>query len=233
VDRVTRKELKRDKFALEVQHGLEYVTGHRRIMLRWGAIGAAVVLLVVVFFFYSRHQAGIRQQAIEGAMRIENATIGAPQTEYVIAYPTDGERNKAAVKTWSEIASKYSGTNEGIVAEYFLGSHAAEDGNIQAAQKHFQTVLDSGNADYGSLAKLAMSQLYAAQGKLADGEKLIKSVIDHPTVLVSKEAATIALAHLIAPTDPGRARKMLEPMRGNERTQVSQQVLRALGDLPK
>ena len=233
MDRVTRKGLKRDKFALEVQHGLEYVTGHRRVMLRWGAIGAAVVLLVVGFFFYRRHEAGVRQQAVEVAMRIETANIGPPANEYVIAYPTEAERNKAALKAWTDLATKYSGTNEGIVAEYFLGGHAAEDGNIQAGQKHFQTVLDSGQMEYGSLAKLALAQLYGTQGKVAQGEKLIQSVIDHPTVLVSKEAAIIALAHLIAPTDPGRARKLLEPLRGSERAQVSQQVLRALSDLPK
>ena len=233
MDRVTRKELKRDKFAIEVQHGLEYVTDHRRIMLRWGAIGAAVVLLIVVFFWYSRHQSGVRQQAIEGAMRIENATIGQPQTEYAIAYPTGAERNKAALKAWSDLASKHSGTNEGVIAEYFLGSHAAEDGNLQAAQKHFQSVVDSGNKEYGSLAKLALAQVYGSQGKVGEGAKLIQSVIDHPTVLVSKEAATIALARLIAPTDPARARKLLEPLRGSERTQVSQQVLRALSELPK
>ncbi len=87
--------------------------------------------------------------------------------------------------------------------------------------------------EYGSLAKLALAQLYGTQGKVAQGEKLIQSVIDHPTVLVSKEAAIIALAHLITPTDPGRARKLLEPLRGSERAQVSQQVLRALSDLPK
>jgi predicted negative regulator of RcsB-dependent stress response len=233
VDRITRKGLKRDKFALEVQHGLEYVTGHRRVMLRWGAIGAAVVLLVVGFFLYRRHEASVRQQAVEVAMRVETATIGPPANEFVIAYPTEAERNKAALKAWTDLATKYSGTNEGIVAEYFLGGHAAEDGNIQAAQKHFQTVVDSGQMDYGSLAKLALAQLYGTQGKVAQGEKLIQSVIDHPTVLVSKEAAIIALAHLIAPTDAGRARKLLEPLRGSERAQVSQQVLRALSELPK
>ena len=67
------------------------------------------------------------------------------------------------------------------------------------------------------MAKLSLAQIYAAQGKQAEGEKLIQSVIDHPTELVSKESATIALARLVAPTDLPRARKMLEPLRGNAR----------------
>ena len=35
-----------------------------------------------------------------------------------------------------------------------------------------------------------------------DGEQLIQSVIDHPTVMVSKDAATLALADLIKTSDP-------------------------------
>jgi lipopolysaccharide biosynthesis regulator YciM len=229
---VTRKGLKRDKFALEVQHGLEYVSGHRKMMVRYGSIGAAVIVLALGFYFYQRHQSTLRQQAVETAMRIENATIGPAQTEYAIAYPTDAERNTAARKAWSDVASRFGGSNEGVVAEYFLGAHAADDGKVQEAQKRFQAVIDSGKTEYVALAKLAMAQLYGSQGKQAEGEKLIQSLIDHPTTLVSKEAATVALAHLVASTDCPRARKMLEPLRNIERSEVSQAVLRAVGDLP-
>jgi lipopolysaccharide biosynthesis regulator YciM len=229
---LTRKGLKRDKFALEVQHGIEYVSGHSKTMIRYGLIGAVVVLLAVGFFWYRRHESNLRQQALEDAMRIENATIGPAQTEYQIAFPTDSDRNKAARKAWADVASRYSGSNEGVVAEYFLGAHAADDGNLQDAQRRFQTVIDSGKTDYVSFAKLALAQLYASQGKLAEGEKLIQSLIDHPTALVSKEAGTIALARLVAATDCPRARKLLEPLRNIERSEVSQAALRALGELP-
>jgi len=167
---VTRKGLKRDKFALEVQHGLEYVSGHRRMMIRYGSIGAAVVVLALGFYFYQRHQSTLRQQAVETAMRIENATIGPAQTEYAIAYPTDGERNTAARKAWSDVASRFGGSNEGVVAEYFLGAHAADDGKVQEAQKRFQAVIDSGKTEYVALAKLAMGAVLAGGVALAAAE---------------------------------------------------------------
>ena len=44
MDKLTRKELKSDKFALEVQHSVEYVSQHRQQMIRWGAIPAAAVV---------------------------------------------------------------------------------------------------------------------------------------------------------------------------------------------
>ena len=52
MDRLTRKELKSDSFALEVQHSVEYVAEHRRQLIRWGALVAVVVLLIVAFFVY-------------------------------------------------------------------------------------------------------------------------------------------------------------------------------------
>jgi len=233
VDRVTRKELKRDKFALEVQHGLEYVTSHRQMMIRYGIIGGVVILLIVAFFLYRRHESGVREEALETAMKAQLASVGPAQTEWAIAYPTEADRDKATLKAWTDLANRFPGTTEGMVAEYFLGSRAADAGKLDEAVKHFQKAIDSGSSDYSSLAKLALAQLYGAQGKLAEGEKLLQSLIDHPTVMVSKDAATIALAHLIAHSDPARARKLVEPLRGSDRTEVSQAALRALADIPK
>lgn len=233
MDRVTRKGLKRDKFAQEVQHGLEFVGGHRKMFVRYGSIAAAVVLLVGGFLFYRGRQSSARLEAVESAMKIENAIIGPAQTEYQIAYPSEAEKNKAARKAWSDLATRYSGTNEAVYAEYFLAGHAADDGNLQEAQRRFQTVIDSGKTECVSFARLALAQVYGSQGKVAEGEKLIRSLIDHPTTLVSKEAATIALAHLVAPTDPGRARKLLESesLRGSQRSEVSKAAIQALSDL--
>ena len=47
----------------------------------------------------------------------------------------------------------------------------------------------------------------------AEAEKLLRSLIDDPTILVSKEQATIALAKVVAKKNPAEARKLLEPLR--------------------
>ncbi len=231
MDRLTRKELKSDKFALEVQHSVEYVSEHRRQLVRWGGIAAVVVLLIVAGFVYRSYERRVRQEKLAAAMRIINATIGPNPSEYVLSFPTTADRDKAFDKAFTELAAKYPGTDEGLIAEFYLGTHAADLGQMDQAARHYKVVADAGNGPYSSMAKLSLAQIYAAQGKLADGEKLIQSVIDHPTELVSKEAATIALARLIAPTDPGRARKILEPLRGNPRSSISRGALNALDDM--
>jgi predicted negative regulator of RcsB-dependent stress response len=234
VARLTRKELKSDKFALEVQHSVEYVTQHRQQLIRWGGIGIAAVILIVAFFVYRTHERGIRQEALRQAMAVQNSTVGqSTGNPNIITFPTEADREKATIQAFSDIANKYSGTEEGTLAQYFWGTNLADEGKYQEAQQHLQKVLDYGNDNFSSMAKLALAQVDASQGKLADGEKLIQSVIDHPTTLVSKDEATLALGQLLAPTDPQRARKLMEPLRSSPRGAISRAAITAISELPQ
>jgi len=231
--RLTRKELKSDKFALEVQHSVEFVSEHRQQLIRWGGIGAAVAVLVVAFVVYRNHEHGVRQEALHHAMQVQNASVGNQSSEFMLTFPTEADRLKAAVQAFTEVVTKYPGTDEAAVAQFFLGTNAVDAGNIPEAEKRFQLVIDSGNTTYGSLAKLALAQLFASEGKRADGEKLIQSAIDHPSNLVSKEEATLALGRLLQASDPSRARKLLEPLRSSPRSSISRAAITAVSELPE
>jgi predicted negative regulator of RcsB-dependent stress response len=233
VDKLTRKELKSDKFALEVQHSVEYVSLHRRQMVRWAVPAGAVVLIVIGIFWYRNYQHSVRQEALHNTMQIQNSTIGPSQSEYVVSFPTAEARKTAVVKAWRDLAVKYPGTEEGGIAEFFLGTNAADVGNLPEAAKHFQAAIDTGSGPYASEAKLALAQVYGAQGKPNDGVQLIQSVIDHPTVLVSKDAAILALADLIKTSDPQRARKLVDPLRTSTRSAVSKAAITLASSLPQ
>lgn len=231
MDRATRKQLKSDKFALEVQHGFEFVSGHRQAMMRGTVAAVAVVLVALAIFLFVRHQNSVRQEALQDAMRIEGATVGPPTSEYSAFYPTQADKDKAAVKAWTDIAAKYDGSEAGVIAQYYLAGHAADAGNSKEAEKRLKAVVDSGNKRYAPLAKLSLAELYGSEGKLSDARALLQSLIDHPSDLVSKEAATIELAHVLAPTDPQAARKLLEPLRASDRPAVSRRAITALSEL--
>ena len=232
MDKLTRKELKSDKFALEVQHSVEYVSQHRQQVIRWAGPAAAVVLIAIGIFWYRSYQHNVRQEALHATLLVQNSTVGPSQSEYVVSFPTAAARKTAVVKAWRDLAVKYPGTEEGGIAEFFLGTNAADDGNLPEAAKHFQAALDSGSGAYASEAKLALAQVDGAQGKVNDGVKLIQSVIDHPTVLVSKDAAILALADLIKTTDPKRARQLVDPLRTSTRSAVSKAALTLASTLP-
>jgi predicted negative regulator of RcsB-dependent stress response len=119
-----------------------------------------------------------------------------------------------------------------MMAHYYMGVNAADAGNLQEAEKQMKIVADSGKEPYTSQAKLSLAQVYASTGRQADAEKLLRSLIDNPSVLVSKEQATIALARVLSKDKPEEARKLLEPLRG-ERGPISRAALSVLGELPQ
>ncbi len=233
MDKVTRKELKTDRFALEVEHSVDYVSGHRGQIIKWGAIGLAAVALIVGFFWYRTYQHDARQELLSQALQMQNVQPGPAQNEYTISFPSQTDKDQAVNKAFSEVLAKYPGSDEAMIAQFYLAAQAADKGDLTQAQKRFQDVVDNGPKDYASLAKLSLATIYQSQGKVADGEKLVRSVMDNPTTLVSKEQATIALARLVAPSNPQEARKLLEPLRASTRGAISRAALTALSDLPQ
>ena len=232
MDRAHRRELKHDKFVEQVGYSVEYAAEHKSQLVKYGAAALGVLALAVVWYFYSNSQAATRQQALREAMRIQEAQIGPSQSEFVVSFPTQAEKDAAVVKTFTELSSKYPGSDEGAIAQFFLGVAAADQGKLAEAEKHFKAAVDAADKVYASQAKLSLAQVYEATGRVPEAEKLLRSMINDPTILVSKEQATVALARTIAKSNPSEARKLLEPLR-QERGPVSRAALSALGEISR
>jgi predicted negative regulator of RcsB-dependent stress response len=230
VDRISRKELKKDKFALEVGHTVEFLDAHKKQLIRYGPVAVGIILLVAGLFYYSHRQHVARQEALRAALSAMQAPIGPSPAPGVLTFATAEEKQRAVTKAFTDLASRYGGSEEGIIAQYYLGTMALDKGRMDEAAKLLSQVADSGNQNYASLAKLTVAQIYASQGKTAEAEKLLRQLMDKPTIFVSKDEATIALAKLIAPTKPEEARKLLEPLRSAPGI-VGRAAMTAYGDL--
>lgn len=227
MDRITRKELKTDKFALEVEQTVEFFSRHKQQITRYGTIAVVVAALVVAGGWYRRHQGAVRQQALNNALQIYNAPVGQTGNPFLPGYPSEEEKNKAALKAFSDLAGRYGGSEEGLIATYYLGTMAADRGDMAEAERRLRQVAESSRANYASLAKLALAEIYRAQGKLGEAEKLLRSLIEKPTEFVSKEHATIVLGEMLMSSRPEEGRKLLEPLR-TERSVISRHALTAL-----
>jgi hypothetical protein len=137
--------------------------------------------------------------------------VGAAQAGGT-SFPTQEAKDAAVSDAFSKIAAQYNGSREGAIAEYTLAGLATDAGRNDEARKRYQAVVDSGSKEYASLAKLALAQLDFAENKNADGEKLLRDLMENPTALVSKDQATLALVHQIAKTRPAEAHKLLTPL---------------------
>jgi predicted negative regulator of RcsB-dependent stress response len=232
VDRITRKKLKQDEFAEDVGLTVDFLNEHRPQAIKYGAAGLIAIVLIVGLFAWFRYRGAERQAALSEALQVWQTPVGPAQEGLDIKpFATDQDKQKAVQKAFSEVAAKYSGSNEAAVAEYYMGATAANDGKLAAAEMAFKEVIDSGNANYASLAKMILAGVYQSEHRQADGEKLLQSLVDKPTDFVSKEQATIALARYIASSDPERAKKLLTPLR-TARPAISRLATAELNALP-
>jgi lipopolysaccharide biosynthesis regulator YciM len=235
VDRITRKDLKSDKFAQDVGHAFAFLSTHPSEVKRYGAIALAVLLAAGGIIFYFRHQETARKDALDQALRVDDATVGAQQQQQAppgtMNFPTEDAKDKALKEAFANVGAKYHGTQEGAIAQLHLGAVTADKGDMKAAEKIYKDVADSAPAAYASVAKMSLAQLYASDGRTSDAEKVLRDIMAKPTAFVSKEEATIVLAQLLIRSNPTEARKLLEPLRVS-RTAISRQAIQTLGLIP-
>jgi predicted negative regulator of RcsB-dependent stress response len=230
VSRITRKELKTDKFALEVEHTVTLFEQHRNEIVRYGAIALAAAALIAGYVIYSRSQHAVRQEALAKAIEVQEAPVGSSGTGG-LSFPTQEAKDAAATRAFTDLRNKYSGSAEGEIAAYYLASIQADQGNMAQAEKSFQEVSNHAEARYASLAKLALAQIYFSDGRNAQGEALLRDLIKNPTVFVSSDLATVTLAkHYMAINNNAEAKKLLDPLR--TKPGASQIAVTLLGQLP-
>lgn len=214
MDRLTRHELKSDKFVEEVGQTVHFLEEHKPQMVKYGGIAAAVLVLAFAGFFWMKSRAADRQAAMFDAMETYNAPV-MPQNppEGVKAFRTEAERQTAIQKELGDIVAKYSGSDEAAVATYLLGVNAADNGKLDEAERYLKAAINDAGKDYAALAKSSLADIYASQGKTAEAEKLLREVVASPSALMSKELATLNLAKVLAQSKPDEAKKLLEPLR--------------------
>lgn len=231
---LTRKELKQDKFAVEVEHTVDFFAAHRPQVIRYGGAALVVILIVAAVLYYRNTQHSARQQALGEATTLINAPVGSNNPAGGVSFPNEAAKDQAVTKALNGIVSSYGGSEEAYIAEYYLAAKSVDAGKLEDARGKYQDVADHAGANYASLAKLSLAQVDASENRNADAEKLLKDLMDHPTDLVSKSQATVAYAKLIGPTRPAEARKLItQILTDKDQSDVSQVALGVLNDLPQ
>lgn len=211
--RITRKELKSDKFAQEVGLTVTFFEEHQKDVVRYGGIGVAVILLIGGFFVYQRHEHAARQEELAQAIRIQETPVATVAVSGQQTFPTQEAKDQASIKAFADLESKHSGSDEAQIAEYYLGCIHSDQGKMTDAEKNFQNVASHADKNYASLAKMALAEIYFSDGRFDQGEKLLRDLMANPTVFVSKDQAAITLAKHLIGRNNAEARKLLAPIK--------------------
>jgi predicted negative regulator of RcsB-dependent stress response len=216
VARLTRKELKTDRFAEKVGAAVGGVLDHKKEVTRYGMIAALVVVLIIAGVAWYRAQAKQRRADFDVLLRTMESTVAPPGQSAGTTYATEADKEKAVAAALEEFTKSHAGTNEDALARYFIASNAVETGNLDKALSEVEVAIKNGNSDTAAVARFLKANILASQGKDDDAEKLYRQLLNTSSGFMTKGEVTVALAKLIGKKNPDEAIKLLEPMRLSE-----------------
>lgn len=174
-ERLTRREMKRDEFAVAMGRGVEYAGSHVRPILM--AVGGALLLLLLALGLWSffRHRAEEANEKLAPAMRVYQAPIQAtgakPDDPKEPSFPNDAARRAKAKQLFEEVRDDYGSTDAADVAGVYLADIAAEEGQLDRARELWTDFLDE-HGDH-LLAGAVQLNLLALDRKQGKGEEVV------------------------------------------------------------
>ena len=229
-----KEQLSHDQFRDGVSAAVTYAYAHRRRVIRYIVLGVIVLALVGLGFWYAAYQRGVRQQELRAALDIWEAPVGKNAASDILkSYPTQQAKEEASLRAFADVAAKHSGSREGQIARYYVGTIRAQRKDNKGAESDLKAVADAGG-DIGSLGKMALAQVYVAEGRTSDAETLLGQLSKAPTDFVSKAQSQILLAEIQAKKNPQEARKTLNALKASAKSpEISRAVDQVAAQLPK
>jgi outer membrane protein assembly factor BamD (BamD/ComL family) len=135
---------------------------------------AAVVVVLVGVIGYVAWNGSVQGRAgalLAEAITIEEARVGAPPAPGSpaagLSYPTEREKNQAALTKFKIVADQYPSTDAGLFARYRQATTFMALGEAKSAADTYQQVIDrAGDNIYGQMARLGQAQAQALSGQL-------------------------------------------------------------------
>lgn len=218
-----KEQLQHDSFTDSFTTVLNYASENRQELTRYGIVAAIILAVVGGVLWYASFRRAARQSDLQAAFNVVQAQIGPPN-EFVKTFANQQAKTQASIKALQDVVNKDGGSAEGFMAQYYLGTLKAQNGDMKGAEADLKTVADSGK-ESGALAKIALAQIYAGENRVPEAQQLLRSIINKPTDLVSKAQAQILLARVDEPTNPQQAKAVLQSIKGpNQDPAVSRAV---------
>jgi len=123
--KITRKELKEDKFIIATIKAKEYLDKNSKLIIR-GIIGLIIVAVIVIFFVRSKKEANAKAATMLGQAQLMLSS--AKQT--------------AVLDSLNLIVDRYDGTIAAGKATFLLGKLNWEKNDFENAKKYFKEFID-------------------------------------------------------------------------------------------
>ena len=189
--------------------------------------GAAILLCVIAGSIWASNQSAQASIAFSGAMDVYDSPLkqaGQPPIPNVKPYNSAADRAREANPLFESVAARYSLFKAGANARYFAGLTDEDLGKNGAAEADLKKAVASHDEGLSALAKMALASLYTSMGRPGDAATLYRSLIDHPTLTVSANAARLALASSEESANPQAARELYAKVKDSDKTTAAGQI---------
>jgi tetratricopeptide (TPR) repeat protein len=207
-----RHQLKQDRFAETTKETISWAVENRNALV-WGVttiiVAAAVLLGSMWYWEYRNQQANTALGAAMDTYSAELRPAGTPANPDVKSFESAEQRSRAAQSQFQEVAQRFGHTKAGQVARYMAALTAIDLGDTKTAEETLKRVADSAGRDLSSQAKLVLAGIYHNSNRDKEAVELYRSLLDHPTDLVSKTAVQLDLGAVYeAMNQPAEASKL-------------------------
>ena len=220
--RISRKELKKDKFVTEVSRTYQFLQQHRTALLWLIITVVLVVVLGVGSYLFVQNRKARANEELAHAIRVFYAptTLENQPTEPDMKFSDEEARYRQADKEFAAIAQKYSWLaklrfgGQPRLARYYLGLTKQHLGQTKEAMHQLRTLAEQERDQrVAPLARFALAGIYAQNGKPEEAEKLYRELADRPGELVSREMALLTLAEHLSEQKPDEAEKIYQQIK--------------------
>ena len=134
--RISRKQLKKDRFAEEVGHQVSYIREHRTKV----TVLAVVVIVAVVggsgFYRYRQQQAAAARRVFQESMNVFHGVVSLDEKEGQVTFATTIEKEIRTTQALQQVIDEYSGRFEGHMARLYKAMFDLELGKYVITQIH-------------------------------------------------------------------------------------------------
>ena len=170
--------------------------GKGKTLLYAIAAVAVLVVLVGIFFAWNRSSDAKAQAALGKAIETSQAVVTdspLPAGSTIKTFKTEKERAEASVAEFQSVADKFGGA-VGEKAKYFLAVNKLSIDRPAATTE--LDGLSKANSEVGKLAKFALAQVKAGDGKTDEAVTLYQELAAMDNPVVAKETINFELAKL-------------------------------------
>ncbi len=236
----TRHQLKQDRFSRvtidAAENAAHWSVEHKNKLMIATAVVLVVAAAVAGGWYHLNQQDQKASLEMSQAVRTFNMPVrppNMPPQPEAPSFASSPERATAAQKQFQAIVDKYPHTHAAEFARYFLALTAADLGDNASAERDFQKVISSANADVGALAKMGLASVYRNTARNKQAIELYKQLAAKPTSTVGKATAQMELAETYqSDNQPLEAKRVYETIqKENPATEAAQMASAKLQQL--